>query len=37
MEVNQLGLVATALFVLVPTVFLIILYVQTESQQKKGN
>nr|4PBU_M Chain M, Photosystem II reaction center protein M [Thermosynechococcus vestitus BP-1]4PBU_m Chain m, Photosystem II reaction center protein M [Thermosynechococcus vestitus BP-1]4RVY_M Chain M, Photosystem II reaction center protein M [Thermosynechococcus vestitus BP-1]4RVY_m Chain m, Photosystem II reaction center protein M [Thermosynechococcus vestitus BP-1]5E79_M Chain M, Photosystem II reaction center protein M [Thermosynechococcus vestitus BP-1]5E79_m Chain m, Photosystem II reaction ce len=34
MEVNQLGLIATALFVLVPSVFLIILYVQTESQQK---
>nr|7CZL_M Chain M, Photosystem II reaction center protein M [Thermostichus vulcanus]7CZL_m Chain m, Photosystem II reaction center protein M [Thermostichus vulcanus] len=33
MEVNQLGLIATALFVLVPSVFLIILYVQTESQQ----
>nr|7EDA_M Chain M, Photosystem II reaction center protein M [Thermostichus vulcanus] len=30
--VNQLGLIATALFVLVPSVFLIILYVQTESQ-----
>ncbi|NJM75612.1 MAG: photosystem II reaction center protein M [Acaryochloridaceae cyanobacterium RU_4_10] len=28
MEVNNLGLIATALFVFVPTVFLIILYVQ---------
>ncbi|ATS19208.1 MULTISPECIES: photosystem II reaction center protein PsbM [Thermosynechococcaceae] len=36
MEVNDLGLVATAMFVLVPTVFLIILYVQTESQQKSN-
>jgi photosystem II PsbM protein len=33
MEVNNLGLIATAFFVLVPTVFLIILYVQTESQK----
>nr|P12312.2 RecName: Full=Photosystem II reaction center protein M; Short=PSII-M [Thermostichus vulcanus]3A0B_M Chain M, Photosystem II reaction center protein M [Thermostichus vulcanus]3A0B_m Chain m, Photosystem II reaction center protein M [Thermostichus vulcanus]3A0H_M Chain M, Photosystem II reaction center protein M [Thermostichus vulcanus]3A0H_m Chain m, Photosystem II reaction center protein M [Thermostichus vulcanus]7DXA_m Chain m, Photosystem II reaction center protein M [Thermostichus vulcan len=36
MEVNQLGFIATALFVLVPSVFLIILYVQTESQQKSS-
>ncbi|WP_299042371.1 photosystem II reaction center protein PsbM [uncultured Thermosynechococcus sp.] len=36
MEVNPFGLVATALFVIVPTVFLIILYVQTESQQKNN-
>lgn len=34
MEVNDLGLVATAMFVLVPTVFLIILFVQTEAQSK---
>jgi photosystem II PsbM protein len=33
MDVNSLGLIATALFVLVPTVFLIIIYVQTESQK----
>lgn len=33
MEVNNLGLIATALFVLVPTVFLIILYVQTASRE----
>ncbi|MCM1985203.1 photosystem II reaction center protein PsbM [Lyngbya confervoides] len=33
MEVNKLGLIATALFVLVPTVFLIILYVQSESRK----
>jgi photosystem II PsbM protein len=36
MEVNNLGLIATALFVIVPTVFLIILYVQTESQKGSG-
>ena len=36
MEVNNLGLIATALFVLVPTVFLIILYVQTASREQ-GN
>ena len=29
MEVNDLGFVATILFVLVPTVFLLILYIQT--------
>jgi photosystem II PsbM protein len=33
MEVNNLGLIATALFVFVPTVFLIILYVQTASRE----
>ena len=33
MEVNSLGLIATALFVLVPTVFLIILFVQSESRK----
>jgi photosystem II PsbM protein len=32
MEVNSLGLIGTALFVFVPTVFLIILYVQTASR-----
>ena len=35
MEVNDLGFVATILFVLVPTVFLIILYIQTASQEGK--
>lgn len=29
MQVNDLGFVATILFVLVPTVFLLILYIQT--------
>ena len=33
MEVNQLGFVATILFVLVPSVFLIILYIHTASRQ----
>ncbi|MDG2989867.1 photosystem II reaction center protein M [Candidatus Synechococcus calcipolaris G9] len=36
MPVNNLGLIATAMFVLVPTVFLIILYVQTESQKSSS-
>lgn len=35
MEVNDLGFVASLLFVLVPTVFLLILYIQTAS--KEGN
>ncbi|MEA5469266.1 photosystem II reaction center protein PsbM [Spirulina sp. 06S082] len=35
MQVNELGFVATILFVLVPSVFLLILYIQTASQ--KGN
>lgn len=35
MEVNDLGFVATILFVLVPTVFLLILYIQTASRQSK--
>ncbi|MEM6713487.1 MAG: photosystem II reaction center protein M [Leptolyngbya sp. SIOISBB] len=33
MEVNNLGFVASILFVLVPTVFLLILYIQTSSKQ----
>jgi photosystem II reaction center protein PsbM len=33
METNDLGFVASLLFVLVPTVFLIILFIQTNSQQ----
>lgn len=32
MEVNNLGFVASILFVLVPTVFLLILYIQTNSK-----
>nr|ASQ39948.1 photosystem II protein M [Glaucocystis sp. BBH] len=35
MQVNILGVIATALFVLIPTAFLIILYVQTVSQQQQ--
>nr|ASQ40394.1 photosystem II protein M [Cyanoptyche gloeocystis] len=31
MQTNILGLIATALFVLIPTAFLLILYVQTQS------
>lgn len=34
MQVNDLGFVASLLFVLVPSVFLIILYIQTQTQQK---
>jgi photosystem II PsbM protein len=37
MQVNDLGFVATILFVLVPTVFLLILYIQTASQADKGS
>ncbi|MBD1913532.1 MULTISPECIES: photosystem II reaction center protein PsbM [unclassified Leptolyngbya] len=33
MPVNDLGFVASLLFVLVPTVFLLILYIQTASKQ----
>ncbi|HEY9628563.1 MAG: photosystem II reaction center protein M [Oscillatoriophycideae cyanobacterium NC_groundwater_1537_Pr4_S-0.65um_50_18] len=32
MQVNDLGFVATILFVLVPSVFLLILYIQTASR-----
>nr|YP_010266843.1 photosystem II protein M [Hosta sieboldiana]YP_010266927.1 photosystem II protein M [Hosta tsushimensis var. tibae]YP_010267011.1 photosystem II protein M [Hosta tsushimensis]UIF92878.1 photosystem II protein M [Hosta sieboldiana]UIF92962.1 photosystem II protein M [Hosta tsushimensis var. tibae]UIF93047.1 photosystem II protein M [Hosta tsushimensis] len=32
MEVNILALIATALFILVPTAFLLIIYVKTVSQ-----
>nr|QGT33623.1 photosystem II protein M [Chamaesium mallaeanum] len=35
MEVNILAFIATALFILVPTSFLLILYVKTENQNKK--
>ncbi|EKQ68896.1 photosystem II reaction center protein PsbM [Leptolyngbyaceae cyanobacterium JSC-12] len=33
MQVNDLGFVASILFVLVPSVFLLILYIQTASSQ----
>ena len=33
METNDLGFVASRLFVLVPTVFLIILFIQTNSKE----
>ncbi|MEM1239679.1 MAG: photosystem II reaction center protein PsbM [Cyanobacteria bacterium P01_H01_bin.26] len=33
MEVNNLGFVASILFVFVPTVFLLILYIQTSSKE----
>jgi len=36
MPVNDLGFVASLLFVLVPTVFLLILYIQTASKQSDG-
>ncbi|MFZ4666045.1 MAG: photosystem II reaction center protein PsbM [Prochlorotrichaceae cyanobacterium] len=32
MEVNNLGFVASLMFVLVPTVFLLVLYIQTASR-----
>lgn len=35
MQVNDLGFVASILFVLVPAVFLIILYIQTASREGK--
>ena len=31
MEVNILGIIATALFIIIPTSFLLILFVKTES------
>jgi photosystem II PsbM protein len=37
MQVNDLGFVASILFVLVPTVFLLILYIQTASRQSNKN
>jgi photosystem II PsbM protein len=36
MQVNDLGFVATILFVLVPTVFLLILFIQTNKEQKEN-
>lgn len=35
MQVNNLGFIASILFVLVPTVFLLILYIQTASRESK--
>ena len=37
MQVNDLGFVASILFVLVPTVFLLILYIQTASRDSGKN
>jgi photosystem II PsbM protein len=37
MQVNGLGFVASILFVLVPTVFLLILYIQTASRGTKDS
>ncbi|KAF5753215.1 putative photosystem II PsbM (chloroplast) [Helianthus annuus] len=34
MEVNILAFIATALFILVPTAFLLIIYVKTKSNEK---
>lgn len=36
MQVNDLGFIATILFVLVPAVFLLILYIQTGKQGSQG-
>lgn len=33
MQVNELGFIASILFVLVPTVFLLVLYIQTASRE----
>ena len=33
METNDLGFVARLLFILVPAIFLIVLYIQTNSRQ----
>jgi photosystem II PsbM protein len=33
MQTNDLGFVASLLFILVPSIFLIILYIQTNSQR----
>ncbi|MBE9126324.1 MULTISPECIES: photosystem II reaction center protein PsbM [unclassified Coleofasciculus] len=37
MQVNELGFIAIILFVLVPTVFLLILYIQTASREGNKN
>ncbi|NJN60429.1 MAG: photosystem II reaction center protein M [Oscillatoriales cyanobacterium] len=36
MQVNELGFLATLLFVLVPTVFLLVLYIQTQSRESNS-
>ncbi len=36
MQTNQLGFVASLLFILVPSIFLIILYIQTSSRGTGG-
>ncbi|MGL5805074.1 MAG: photosystem II reaction center protein PsbM [Xenococcaceae cyanobacterium] len=36
MQVNDLGFIASILFVLVPTVFLLILYIQTGKNQSNS-
>jgi photosystem II PsbM protein len=36
MEVNILAVIATALFIIIPTAFLIALYVQTESRKENA-
>ncbi|MGB3238745.1 MAG: photosystem II reaction center protein PsbM [Geitlerinemataceae cyanobacterium] len=35
MQTNSLGYIASVLFVLVPAVFLIILYIQTASRERE--
>ncbi len=37
MQTNELGFIASILFVLVPTVFLLILYIQTQSRESNKN
>ena len=37
MQVNDLGFIASILFVLVPTVFLLVLYIQTASRESNKN
>ncbi len=37
MQTNDLGFIASILFVLVPTVFLLILYIQTASREGNKN
>ncbi|MGK7914161.1 MAG: photosystem II reaction center protein PsbM [Prochloraceae cyanobacterium] len=36
MQVNDLGFVATILFVLVPVVFLLILFIQTDKSERES-
>jgi photosystem II PsbM protein len=37
MQTNDLGFIASILFVLVPTVFLLVLYIQTASREGNKN